>query len=301
MNGKLFAITSIVVGNGSKYFATNLAHYLKKKDKKDDLKVLLIDFDFDNPYLAYEYVKHDMVHGVDNLLNTINSGGLTDELFLDNIVGTDLDFDVLKGTALPDKKRVFTKEVVRIIIEKALSNYDYVFVVIGNNPSDAGMVYTLTQADEVFIVARDNYTNVSCSTKVFDYIKAYYKKSNPLMIIHNYRNTHATSEFNRLLKDGEIYVAGSLVYDEKSIDNVNLEKDKGIFNKSLNENEFMNIIKQKIDIEPSHGGSKKKKSKKVSSKKVAEAKNISIDEQLSDDLIIGDSKDNLHDLTKEMD
>lgn len=251
MKGKLFAITSIAQNSGAKYFVTNLAHYIKKRDKRDEINVLIIDFDFNNPYLAHNYVKHDKVHGVDNLLNTINSGGLNDELFLDNVIETSLKFDVLKGTSLPEKKRMFTKEAIETILDKAVNIYDYVFAVIGNNPSDAGMVYTLMHAEEVFVVVRDNVTNTENAPKILAGIKSYYSASNPLMIIHNYRNTHSTSEFNSVLKDGEIYVAGSLIYDEKSIDNINLEKDKGFLSKSPNENEFMKIIKGKITLKES--------------------------------------------------
>lgn len=249
MKGQLFTISSIVPGNGAKYFATNLAYYIKKRDKKDVLKVLLVDFDFENPYLAYEYINHDKIHGVDNLLNTINAEALTDELFVDNIITTPLNVDVIKGTTLPEKKKMFTKSVVEMILKKSLEHYDYVFVVTGSNMSDAGMVYSLFNADQVFLVARNNYTNLEKAPKVFEMVSSYYRKKNPIMIVHNYKNTNATSEFNSLLKDGVIQVVGAFEYDEKSIDNINLSKDKKMFNKSPNENEFYKIIREKITME----------------------------------------------------
>ena len=242
MVGKIFAITSVVQGNGAKYVTTNLAFEFQKKYK--DSKVLLVDFDFENPYLAYEYTKNDKVHGIDNIINSISGEGLSLEIFKENIVNTSINLDVLKGTKFLDRHKNFTKEVIETILELAKSIYDYIFVVINNNAKNAGTVYSLMNADELILITKNNYSNMEKINKVIKTLSIYYKKQKEILMIYNMKNHNAKAEVNSNLTDSNVKIIGVLDYDEKTIDNVNLAQRMGkLFTpKCVNNKIYLKII-----------------------------------------------------------
>lgn len=241
MEGKVFVISSVVQGNGAKYVAMNLAFEMQKKYK--DKKVLLVDFDFENPFLAHEYVKNDEVHGIDNLVNSINSEGLTEELFEENIINTSLNVDVLRGTKFIDKQKQFTKEQIETVIEFSKKMYDYVYIVVNGRSNNAGTVYGLLNADEVILVVKNNYSNLLKIERVYKMVSQYYKKQNEINILFNFKNLNAKSDINAKLEGYKVKVVGILEYDEKSIDNLNLEKRFSLFSKSPNVKHFTRINK----------------------------------------------------------
>lgn len=244
MSGKVIAITSVVQGNGAKYLATNLGYELSKKFKNEN-KVLLIDFDFDNPCLAYEYVKNDDIHGIDNIVSSISSGGLTEELFKDNIISTPIGVDVLRGTKFPEKFKSFTKDIIETILNYSKKLYDYIFVVITNKANNAGTVYTLFNADDLIVVARNNYSNMIRIEKIMKMLLQYYRQEKSIKMVYNFKNHNAKSDINSKLSGVNIEVVGILDYDEKSIDNIDLEKRMSVFgSKSINNKTFTKIINQ---------------------------------------------------------
>lgn len=241
MNGKIIVLTSVIQGNGAKYVATNLAFETQKKFQ--DNKVLLIDFDFENPYLAYEYVKNDKIHGIDNIINNISGEGLTQELFEENIVHTSIKLDVLKGTNFPDKLKMFTKEAIEVILKYSKEIYDYIFVVVGNKPNNAGTIYSLFSADFVILVTKNNYSNMLKIERLVKMASQYLPGTQPIMIVYNYKNINTKAVINSTLVGSNINVAGVLEYDEKSIDNIDLEKRMFMFgSKGINYREFLQII-----------------------------------------------------------
>ncbi|MDF2880109.1 MAG: hypothetical protein K0R54_666 [Clostridiaceae bacterium] len=237
MNGKVFVISSVVSGNGAKYLATNLAfeRQVKVKDKK---KVLLIDFDFENPTLAYQYVKNDSVHGIDNLI--INGDAVNEDLFMENIIKTTIKVDVLKGTKFSDNIKVFTKEQIEKIIQISKDTYDFIYIVVSGKSNNAGTVYSLLNADKVTIVAQNNYSNMQKIERMTKMINSYYKKDEELLLVYNFNNINSLADVGSKLTKTQ--VAGILAYDDKSIDNIDIEKKLSKFaSKGNNFKEFQKI------------------------------------------------------------
>lgn len=248
MRGKIFTTMSIIPGNGAKYFTTNLATYVARTNK--EAKVLLIDFDFDNPYLAYEFVKHDKLHGVDNVVNTIKTDKINHSLFNENVISSDIGVDIIKGTTFDNKREMFTKQVINKILKYATELYDFIFIVTTNKPTDAGFVYTLLQTDEVFLIGRNNYSNMLEAPKILNNIMSYYKEDKPIMLVHNYKNHEANAELNRILEEDVIRVVTVLEYDEKTIDNVDLSSKPSFFSKPKNHSSFKRIAKKIVENNP---------------------------------------------------
>lgn len=251
MNGKVFAVLSAVQGCGAKYVATNLAFEMKKKNK--DKNILLIDFDFENPYLAYEYVKKDEVHGVDNLV--INAEGMTEELFKENITKTMLGVDVLKGTKVPEKQKSFTKDHIETIITFSKAIYDYIYIVVNNKSNNAGTVYGLLHSNKVVVVTQNNYTNLMRMERVLKMVNQYYRGQSPLLIVFNYVNPSAKSDVNSKFLEMNVTIIGTLEYEPKSIDNVNLEKRMTIFGNKSSDN-IKNFVKINEELKKKQGGNK---------------------------------------------
>lgn len=241
MTGKLCVITSVVQGNGAKYTATNLASELKRREK--DRRVLLVDFDFDNPFLAHEFVKHDEVHNLDNLVNSISSEGITDELFMENIIRTKLEIDVLQGTNFIEKPKMFSKQHIEVILEKSLKLYDYVYVVVNAKANNAGTIYSLMKADRIVMVLRNNFANLKRVDKALKLIKQYSfnKKSH---VVYNFKNLNSKLNINKRFDEESITILGILDYEEKGIDNLNLEKKDSILSRSSNSKAFTKMNKE---------------------------------------------------------
>lgn len=238
MRGKLFVLTSVVHGNGSKYLSVNLAVELQKK-LKSTKKVLLIDFDLDHPCLAYEYVKNDDVHDLDNLI--INGKSLNETLFTENIIHTSLGIDVIKGTKFPEKKKYFTREQIEKIIDLSLSLYDYVYVVIPSKTNNAATIYSLMAADAVVLVVINDYTNQLAISKTIQSLKKYYKEDKMINVVYNKHNPHANAEVSLNLND-TAKIIGVLALDDKGVDNLDLKKKTLKFSpKGINHKEFNKI------------------------------------------------------------
>ncbi|MFF2531486.1 AAA family ATPase [Brevibacillus sp. NPDC058079] len=249
MSGKVYAIMSVVQGNGAKYVATNLARAMKRKEKKENNKILLVDFDFENPYLAYDFVKQDKTHGIDNLLPHIHESGISQEIFQENIIATRIDVDVLRGTQFIGKYKQFSKFHIEAILDTARKLYDIVIVVVSPKVNNAGTVYTLFHADQVILVLRNNYSNYLRVDVAMRIVNQYAKGENPTLIVYNMQNVQSKAEVNEKLKEFpfELKVAGVLEYDERSIDNVDLDKKESMFlSKRINAKTFAEIEKHLV-------------------------------------------------------
>lgn len=244
MSGKIYGVMSVVPGNGAKYVATNLAKAVRHKDKSK--RVLLVDFDFENPFLAYVFVKHDITHGIDNLLPHIHESGVNEEIFKENIISTRLGVDVLKGTQFAGKTKMFSRLHIETILNVAKKLYDVVIVVISSKANNAGTIYTLLHADQLIMVLRNNYSNELKLDKVVDVVQHYYRSENPVLLVYNFQNIHSKAGVNEKLQSFsiEVKVVGVLEYDERSIDNIDLDKKESLFSKSVNTKAFIDIAKQ---------------------------------------------------------
>ncbi|MBP1308695.1 MinD-like ATPase involved in chromosome partitioning or flagellar assembly [Paenibacillus sp. 1182] len=248
MSGKVYAIMSVVQGNGAKYVATNLAKSLRRNGKKEMFKkVLLIDFDFENPCLAYEFVKEDDTHGIDNLLAHLNSSGLNESVFSENVIRTSLDVDVLRGTHFIGKVKRFSSLQIESILEVARKLYEVVIVVISPKANNAGTVYTLFEADQVILVLRNNHANLLKVDGVLRVVNQYHKTEHPTLVIYNMKNMLSKVDVNDKLKDSllDLKVVGVLEYDDQSTDNLDLQKKESIFAaKPINAKVFADIGQQ---------------------------------------------------------
>jgi MinD-like ATPase involved in chromosome partitioning or flagellar assembly len=247
LSGIVYAVISVVQGNGAKYVATNLARMEKRNFK--NRRVLLVDFDFENPFLAHEFVKKDSTHGIDNLLPHIHPSGVSEEIFLENIIQTRMDVDVLRGTQFIDKIKQFTKHHIETILKTAREIYDSIYVVISPRATNAGTVYTLFNADQVLMVLRNNHSNYLRMDKAMKVVEQYIRTDNPILLIYNFQNSNSKVDVTEKLKEYllDLKVAGILEYDDRSIDNVDLDKKDNMFNtKPLNVKTFTEIGKQLI-------------------------------------------------------
>lgn len=242
MRGNICVITSVVPGNGAKWVATSLASSMI--DEKEENKVLLIDFDFENPFLASPYVKHDEIHGIDNLVTHISDNDVSNEIFLENVITTNFGADVLKGTNFIEKAKRFSKEHIEVILNKAKLLYDYVYVVVNAKANSAGTVYSLANADKILLVLRNNHANERKIDLVLKLIEQYKKSTASLYAIYNYKNLNTDVQINFVSINESVKVLGALNYDEKDIDNLGLDKKKSLFGSSSNKGELRKANRQ---------------------------------------------------------
>lgn len=233
-NGKLILCYSVLQGNGSKYLATNLAVYYKRKFTQ--AKVALVDFDFKNPYLALSLTGHDSVHGIDNLIDVIESDQLTDRLFKENMVPV-LDVDILKGTKLIGRDHLLTKKHVVKIIETLKANYDYIIMAVSPEPDNSGTVYGLAAADEIIMVIKNDLTNYFRFKQAINVINTYKSMRKEPVIVYSRAQKNNNVSFNGLFEEFGTPVASLIPYREENVDN----------------NNFAGTLNQKIQL----GGKKK--------------------------------------------
>jgi len=238
VSGKIATITSAVQGNGSKYLATNLAFDIKKRKK--DKRVLLIDFDFDNPFLAYPFVSHDEVHGIDNLVNSITENEVSDELFLENIIETSVGVHVLRGTRFIEKPKMFSQQKIGVILKKAKQLYDHTYVVVNCKANNAGTIVSLMETDQVILVLRNNHSNLMRVERALKLIQQY-SSVNEIKVVYNFKNVHIDVDINSKFESYPVKILGVLEYEEKGIDNLNLMKKDSLFSRSVNAKVFSNI------------------------------------------------------------
>lgn len=241
MNGKIYHIVSLIPQNGAKYIATNLGYFAKKRKK--DSKILLIDLDFNNPTLGYFYTK-DFTYSIDNLVPIKND--IRKVTINNNIIKTNLGFDILKGSSIKSSEYI-SSDLVAIILNLAKEMYDYIFVVTQSNLKNPNTAITLLNANEVILVLRNNYSNLLKSTSFLQEIKPFIESKSALNIIINYKDYRSEINISKVIKSTEeidINYLGVLDYDMKSVDNINL-KEKNFFKRnSVNDRVFKHICRK---------------------------------------------------------
>lgn len=241
MDGKIYHIMSLIPQNGAKYVATNLGYFAKKRKK--DSKILLIDLDFDNSTLAYFYTK-DYTYSIDNLMPVKND--IKKATIYNNVIKTNLGFDILKGTSIKSSDYI-SSDLVAIILNLVKKMYDYIFVVTQSNLKNPSTVITLLNTNEVILVLRNNYSNLIKSTKFIQEIKPFIEGKSALNIVINYKDYNNEVNISEVIKSTEeinINCLGVLDYDIKSVDNLNLKKRGYFKRKSINDRVFKHICKE---------------------------------------------------------
>lgn len=235
---KIFVCLPVVVGNGSKYVATNLAHYTKIK--YPDKKVALVDFDFENPYLAEKLSQADTVHSIDNIIDKIDGNFLTVELFNENMITLKDGVSLLKGTKINNSSKIIQQTHIEKIIELLKAEYDYVFIAVSNNIS-SGTVYSLLNANEIIVVAKNNYSNLRAYKKTLRVVNSYKNNDSNLRLIINQYCDISDVSFGNTISEVEI-----VPYDASSFDNSDLDKKnittKLFKSKSGTDEVFQNIL-----------------------------------------------------------
>ncbi|WCK57697.1 AAA family ATPase (plasmid) [Aneurinibacillus sp. Ricciae_BoGa-3] len=241
---KIITVYPVLSGNGAKFIATNLAHYLKGANSNK--RIALVDFNLKNPYLAHAISNNDEIHGIDNLIDRIDGNILTQELFLENMVAMRDNVEVLKGTKLIGKHKVFTEKHIRTIIQHLRDIYDFVVIAVAPETDNAGTVYGIHEADSVVMVAKTNIANVKSANRVLDIIRQYKKSPESVKLVYN-MYTSGSGELTNFVKDNNIEVIGVIEYDENAVDNMDLnggQSVRGLFkSKNRNQDTFTNMLK----------------------------------------------------------
>lgn len=240
---KMIAIYPIVAGNGAKFIGTNIAHSLKVANPTK--KVALVDFNLKQPFLAHALSTHDEIHGIDNLIDKIDGKHLTNELFIENMVMLKNNVEVLKGTKMFGKHKVFTEKHMKSIIEHLRNIYDYVIMVVSPEADNAGTVYGLHEADSVIMVGRNNVANAKLASRGLAIVNQYKRTTEPVQLIYNLHTSNST-HLSEFVKDSNLNVLGLIEYDESAIDNLDLNGGQGVKffkSKSKNQDAFANMAK----------------------------------------------------------
>lgn len=218
--GKVVVCYPIVQGDGCKYIATNIAHHYKAKNT--DKKVALVDFDLKLPYLGSTLSTHDDIHGIDNLIDKIDGGFLSDDLFKENMIKLKSNVELLKGTNLIGNHKIFNKKHIENIIEHLRDLYDFIVIAVSPDPDNAGTVYGLHEADEVVMICKNNFSNYKSLDRAVGVVRQYSKTESALKLIFNMYNESSQIDFNAQINDHNIEIIGAIKYDENTMDNVDL-------------------------------------------------------------------------------
>lgn len=219
--GKVIVCYSVTFGNGSKYIATNIAHYYKQK--YTNKKVALVDFDFKNPYLAGKLSIQDDIHGIDNLIDKIDGNFLDENLFIENMVKLRNNVELLKGTKLIGNYRLITRKHIESIIELLRKTYDFIVITVSSDPDNAGTTYGLFNSDEVIMVCKNNFTNLKVMDRAINIVTNYKRADSKLKLIFNMFQNNSDLDFSDYIKETDITVIGAVEYDENTIDNQDLQ------------------------------------------------------------------------------
>lgn len=211
-------IVPVVSGNGAKYMTTNFAHFYKELNPGK--KVIMVDFDIYYPFLGAN-LTNDTVHGIDNLINKIDSGILNDKLFDENIIKLKNNVHLLKGTKLLKQYRAFDKEHAINVVNLLKEAYDEIFIYAPVSVENVFSIYGLHMADKILMVVKNNHTNKSLIQDVHSQIKAY-AKTDDIRFIYNMYETREGSVLVDEVAQLELKSIGYLEYHPETKDNENL-------------------------------------------------------------------------------
>lgn len=241
---KIITVVSSVPGNGSKFVATELAYHLKEKiiqrmpnfkdiiQKEKRSPVLLIDFNFNQPYLC-KSLSNDLERGLDTLLPHMSNKELPDVVFKRSVELLDIEVDVLKGFGSANQHNAINDSQVTTILNKAKEMYEVVIVVVELAVNNAATPRTLFLSDEICLVMRSNMINylaLSETVKVLNWLVA----DKPLNIIYNFQGEQVITEINEeFAKSGlNLKVLADYPYESLAEDSKNIKNKGSLFNKN---------------------------------------------------------------------
>lgn len=216
---KIITVVPTNTGAGAKFTTVLLAQSILVHNPK--AKVAIVDFDFRNPYLAAYLTPEDTFHGIDNLLEKIDANYLSRELFKENMVrisGTTID--VLKGTKLGGRYDFISKLHVETIINLLREEYDYALISVNTRDDNSGTVFALNKADEVVVVAAQDYMGATRLNGIIDMVETYRSVRSRIKLFINRRDyRYDEIRFEKETDERGLEVIGSLPYDPTYVDN----------------------------------------------------------------------------------
>lgn len=224
---KIITVVPTNTGAGAKFTTVLLAQSILVNNP--NAKVAIVDFDFRNPYLAAYLTPEDTFHGVDNLLEKIDANYLSRELFKENMVkinGTTID--VLKGTKLGGRYDFITKDHVERIINLLRDEYDYSLIAVNSRNDNSGTVYAINKADEIVVVASQDYMGATKLNGIIDMVEIYRSVRSRIKLFINKRDyRYDEIRFEKEIDERGLEVIGSLPYDPTYVDNRYLKSTIG--------------------------------------------------------------------------
>lgn len=231
-NGMMIVTYPALQGNGSKYTATNLAHEIKMQDK--DLAVALVDFDFKAPYLAGYLSGHDTVHTLDNLIEKIDGGFLSEDDIRDNMVKLKNGVELLKGTKLTKTYYFIKQEHIRQILIFLKRMYDVVVVAVSHGSDSISTTVSMLSADHVLLVARNDFSNYQVLEREIRFLKNYAANEDKIKLIFNMYDQSSDLDFQPILAETGVPLVAWIPYNPETINNRHIDSGRivgGLFRK----------------------------------------------------------------------
>lgn len=220
-NGTLIVCYPVLQGNGSKYTATNLAHEIKMHDK--NLSVALIDLDFKVPYLAGYLSGHDDVHTIDNLIEKIDGGFLTEEDIKMNMVELKNGVELLKGTKLTKTYYFINQEHIHQILVYLKRMYDVVVVAVSHGNDSLSAMVSFLFADHILMVARNDFSNYSVLKSQIRFVKNYTANEDSVKLIFNMYDDASNLDFQPILSETNVPLVAWVPYNPNTVNNRHID------------------------------------------------------------------------------
>lgn len=243
-DSRIITVVPTNTGAGAKFTTVLLAQSILVQ--QPNAKVAIVDFDFRNPYLAAYLTPEDNFHGIDNLIEKIDANYLTRELFKENMIHiTGTKIDLLKGTKLGRNYDIITQNHVEVIISFLREEYDYSLIAVNRMDDNAGTIFAPFRADDIVIVAAQDYMGVLNINKTIDMVEHYRSNKNPIKLFINRRDPRFDEiAYEKERAERGLEVIGSFPYDPTYVDNRYLKTSIGnMVNKKFGGSKFDKTIR----------------------------------------------------------
>lgn len=213
-------VISNVTGNGAKFVATNLACVYKKKNPNK--KIILIDFDQDNPTLGQVFYKESRNNSFNIIMQNLFDLKVEQDVLIKNIYKCSNGIDLLMGKEITqiDLTNNIEDGIYYKFFELIKSVYDEVIIVVNKNTNNKLNMFTLRYSEKTIIVTRNNNSNKLNIENTINIIKSYSNSK-----IHYIDNMFIKKSETNVSLNGCKYL-GKIYYKTNQIDNKNLQKNK---------------------------------------------------------------------------
>lgn len=220
-NGLLISCYPVLQGNGAKYTATNLAHEIKMYNR--DLSVALVDLDFKVPYLAGYLSGHDEVHTIDNLIEKIDGGFLSEDDIKTNMVELKNGVELLKGTKLAKTYYFIKQEHIHQILVLLKRMYDVVVVAVSHGNDSLSAMVSFLFADHILMIARNDFSNYRVLKSQIRFVKNYAENEDAVKLIFNMYDESSNLDFQPILSEMNVPLVAWVPYDPSTINNRHID------------------------------------------------------------------------------